>query len=176
MALARFQRGRYYRESDFTTMAQALTSNCPAAQYFSPTLNLGTVRLKTLSWTPVVPRGLKSPLPPGGRAGIDGDGYGADGRIALAFIDTGALTYLKDVKGQPINADGAGLLDDSGRFTNPGWSAVNRNVQAAFRLHAIFRPNVDPVNTPILDPLALDDVTVAYEPLGGPRIVTWGLE
>jgi hypothetical protein len=51
---------------------------------------------------------------------------------------------------------------------------VDRTPAGPFRLHAIFRPNLeDKDNTPILDPLALDDVTILYDPPGGTRILTW---
>ena len=74
---------------------------------------------------------------------------------------------LVDVSGHPI----------TGTFDNPAGSGVNRIVNQPFRLHAIFQPNLaDPINTPILDPLALDDVTVHYEPMGGARIVAYGTD
>jgi hypothetical protein len=53
-------------------------------------------------------------------------------------------------------------------------SRVARTVDAPFRLHAVFQPNLaDKDNTPILDPVSLDDVTVVYEPVGGRRLVSW---
>jgi hypothetical protein len=59
-------------------------------------------------------------------------------------------------------------------FMNPAASRVNRTPAGPFRLHAVFLPNLaDPGNTPILDPLALDDVTLRYEPAGGQAILSW---
>ena len=38
-----------------------------------------------------------------------------------------------------------------------------RRISGAFRFHAVFQPNLsNPSNTPILDPLALDDITIVY--------------
>jgi hypothetical protein len=169
LAAKRFKEGRYYKESDYTGLLASPGMN-KAGEYFSPLISLGPCRIRALAWTQVVPRGLKAPLPSfgpdgvtPGQPGIDGD-EGDDGRILLELANASGRDYLDDLAGQPI----------AQTFSSPASSPVERVVNAPFRLHAVFQPNLaDKENTPILDPLALDDVTVVYEPLGGRRITTW---
>ena len=86
------------------------------------------------------------------------------GRIVLELADASGSDYLRDVQGAPIDQ----------AFEHPSFSPVARVVDAPFRMHAVFKPNLaDPDNTPILDPLALDDVTVLSEPLAGRGILAW---
>jgi hypothetical protein len=160
LAANRFKEGRYYKESYYA----GLTAANKAAEYFSPPIRLGPSRIKALAWTQVIPRGLQAPLLAGGQPGVDGDPGPDDGRILLELADALGDDYLMDAAGQSINQ----------AFSRPASSSVDRTVNATFRLHAVFQPNLaDLGNTPILDPLALDDVTVVYEPLGGRRILTW---
>ncbi len=163
LAANRFKDGRYYKESIYAGLAASAGTNT-AGEYFSPPIRLGgRCRIKALAWTQVVPRGLKAPFP-GGQVGVDGDPGPDDGRILLELADASGGDYLNDASGKPINAT----------FRDPASSPVGRTVDAPFRLHAVFQPNLaDPDNTPILDPLALDDITVVYEPVGGRRIVSW---
>jgi hypothetical protein len=162
LAANRFKEGRYYKESAYAGLV-ALPGANKAGEYFSPPISLGPCRIKALAWTQVVPRGLQAPLLAGGQPGVDGD-PGEDARILLELADTSGGDYLKDVAGKPID----------GGFSDPASSPVQRTVNAPFRLHAVFQPNVaDKDNTPILDPLALDDVTVVYEPLGGRKLLAW---
>jgi hypothetical protein len=173
LAVYRFKEGRYYKESAYTSLATPGTNR--AGEYFSPPIHLGSCRIKSLAWTQVVPRGLKAPLPPDppspappSQPGVDGDDASGDnpgdGRILLELVNASGRDYLDDLAGQPI----------AQTFSSPASSPVERLVNAPFRLHAVFQPNLaDKNNTPILDPLALDDVTVVYEPLGGRRITAW---
>ena len=71
------------------------------------------------------------------------------------------------------NLAGDAYATDLLRFTDSRYSPVYRT-PGPFRIHAIFRPNLADMNTPILDPLTLDDVTLLYDPPGGPRITGWG--
>ena len=106
----------------------------------------------------MVPRGLRAPLPAGGKAGVDGDAGPEDGRIEMELSNLAGDDYATDIL----------------RFVDSAHSPVNR-IPGPFRLHAIFRPNLaDMANTPILDSLTLDDVTLLYDPPGGPRILGWG--
>ncbi len=163
LAANRFKEGRYYRESSYAGLL-AIPGTHTAAEYFSAPIRLeGASRIKAIAWTQVVPRGLKAPLPPLGQAGIDGD-QGLDGTILLELADVAGTAYAKDASGSIIDT----------AFRNPSGTPVERSVSGPFRLHAVFLPNLaDMGNTPILDPLALDDVTVIYEPLEGRRILSW---
>ncbi len=162
LAASRFKEGRYYKESDYAGLGGTPGLNT-AAEYFSPLISLGPCWIKAIAWTQVVPRGLKSPLPAGGQAGVDGD-PGSDGAILLELANDSGGNYLQDAAGHAINQT----------FDRPASSRVDRPVNAPFRLHAVFRPNLaDKDNTPILDPLALDDVTVVYEAMEGRRILSW---
>mgnify|MGYP001572075126 FL=1 len=172
LARKRFHEGRYYRESDYPAAGGLTAPPGPgrrAAEYFSPLIRLGACRIRTLAWTEVVPRGLRAPLPVPGQAGVDGDpddgDNPGDGRILLELSDASGTDYLRDVPGQPI----------AHAFTRPAASRAERTVSAPFRLHAVFQPNLaDKDNTPILDPLALDDITLVYEPVEGRRLLAWG--
>jgi hypothetical protein len=162
LAAERFKEGRYHKESAYTGLIDSSGTN-KAGEYFSPPIRVGPCHIKALAWTQVVPRGLRAPLPSGGQPGVDGD-PGEDARILLELVDATGGAYLDDDDGTPINSG----------FGDPASSCVGRTVNAPFRLHAVFQPNLDDKdNTPILDPLALDDVTVVYEPAGGRRILTW---
>jgi hypothetical protein len=163
LALTRFREGRYYKESDYTDLVDSNSANKKAGRWFSPRIDLGASRILSLSWTQVVPRGLKAPLDADGRAGIDGD-PGPDGRVSLELSDLVGNGYAPDARGVLIDA----------RFTDDVLSRINRPVSSPFRLHAVFQPNLaDKDNTPILDPLALDDITILYEPVGGRTILRW---
>ena len=147
----RFKAGRFYKESDYLGLTGSGMNK--AGEYFSPPVDLGRVRVLRLAWTRILPPGLKAPADPG-----------PDGNILLEMTDAAGIDYLPDADGR--------LIDRA--FSLPAASAVDRKVSAPFRLHAVFQPNLaDPANTPILDPLALDDVTVVYRPAGGRRLSSW---
>ncbi len=124
------------------------------AGYFSPLLRLsGPCRIRALAWTPVVPAGLKTPADPG-----------PEGDLLLELVNASGSGYLPDAMGNPVDV----------ACTDPRSSPVGRTVDLPFRLHVVFRPNLaDRDNTPLLDPLALDDVTVLYEPAAGRRMLAW---
>jgi len=89
---------------------------------------------------------------------------GPEGRIVLDLADVAGTGYCMDASGRPL----------ARLFTGSGGERVDRVVTGPFRLHAVFQPNLsNPGNTAILDPLALDDVTVFYEGLGGPTLLEW---
>ncbi len=148
LASNRFKEGRYYRESAYTGLFASSGMN-RAGEYFSPLIRLGgTFRIKALAWTQVVPQELPN-------AGI-----------RFELVDAPGADYLPDASGRPIDRT----------FDLSRGSTVSRRVGTPFRLHAVFQPNLDPAtlqDTPILNPLALDDVTVIYEPVGGRRILDW---
>ncbi len=160
LAANRFKEGRHCKESAYPAAGLAVPLGADldgdlfpdrrAPEYFSPPIRLGSPsRIRALAWTQVVPAGLPA------------------GRILLELADPSGGDYLTDASGKRIDQT----------FDCPAWSPVARTVDAPFRLHAVFQPNLaDKENTPILDPLALDDVTVIYEPAGGRRIVAWGGE
>ncbi len=50
-------------------------------------------------------------------------------------------------------------------------ASMGRVPAVPFRLHAVFHPNPQDLDTPILDPLALDDLTLVYQPAAGRRIL-----
>ncbi len=162
MALDRFEAGRYYKEPD--------------GAYFSAPLALGDARILGLSWTQVVPPGLRREDPsrpslPQDEGKAENSDPGPEGCIVLDLVDG------RDLEGDDWVLDVSGRAVDT-LFTDPAWSRVARRVDAPFRLHAVFQPNLDTVdnkhlNTAILDPLALDDVTVVYEPVTGPRLLSW---
>ncbi len=169
MALNRFNAGRYYKESAYVGLFASPGMN-KAGRWYSAPIALGDARIRGLSWTQVVPPALRAtpPVPDDGKP--ENWDPGPEGRIVLDLVDG------RDPEGD------AWVLDASGRavdtlFTDPAWSRVARRLDAPFRLHAVFQPNLaDPGNTAILDPLALDDVTVVYEPMAGRRILSWAGE
>lgn len=155
----RFVIGRYYKESGYLGLLDSSGSN-HAGRWFSALVDLGEVRIRSLAWTQVVPRGLLSPR---GSEPEDGDDA-PDGRILLELADPMGEDYLHDAQGRPIDT----------AFEYAGGHRVGRGIASPFRLHAIFRPNLsDPENTPILDSLTLNDVTVFYEPLSGRTCSGW---
>lgn len=171
LAQERFERGRYYKESAYPESGGLLTPPGPArraATWFSAPIDLGLVHIRALAWTPVVPRGLRAPA---GTLPEDGDA-GPDGRVVLELAEPGVTVpalpgtaYKRDLSGAEIDT----------LFTNPAGQRVARQVSGAFRLHAVFQPNLsDPGNTAILDPLALDDVTLVYREPDRPLIDAWG--
>jgi hypothetical protein len=150
LAQTRFPDGRFYKESTYGKLPDPTNT---AGGYFSAPIDLGTVRIRSLAWTQIVPPGLKVPADPG-----------PDGRILLELTDEAGTGYLMDAAGTAI---------DTG-FTQAQGQAVGRPISAPFRLHAVFQPNLDnPLETPILDPLALDDITVVYQPVTGARVMGW---
>ncbi len=159
LAQNRYKTGRYYKESTFAGLAAPGNT---AAEYFSAPIALGPVWISRLAWTQVVPRALKAPLPAGGTAGMDGD-PGKDGRILLELANAAGNGYLTDDQGRAVNAG----------FTRAGGEALGRLVSSPFRLHAVFQPFLEDIDTPILEPLALDDVTVVYRPRISPRVLGW---
>ncbi len=161
LALTRFREGRYYRESEYPAsggmgVAPGLLRN--AGEYVSPLIRLeGPSRITALAWTQIVPAGLRAPLD-----------AGPDGEVILELLgenpEVPGAEYLRDIGGIPI----------ARTFSSPAFSRVDRIVSVPFRLHAVFKPNLaEKDNTPVLDPLALDDVTVVYEPAGGRRILSF---
>ena len=85
----------------------------------------------------------------------DGD-EGPDGRIAFELADLPGTGYAMP-----------------GFFTASGGERLGRRLPP-FRLHAVFQPNLKDIqNKAILDPLSLDDVTVAYRPADQPPFSAW---
>jgi hypothetical protein len=83
---------------------------------------------------------------------------------------------LSNLTGTDYALDASGQAMDM-TLTRSAASRVNRVPQGPFRLHAVFRPNLeDPNNTPLLDPPTLDDVTVLHDPPEGPGIRGWAGE
>ncbi len=177
MLHARFEAGRFYKESAYGAYHDAtevldtpLGPDRNAGEWFSAPIDLGGARIRTLAWTQIVPRDLRAPAVKRGKP-EDGDD-GPDGRVVLELAHAGVQVpaaagkdYAPDAGGNPIRT----------LFTRSGGQAVGRQVNGPFRLHAVFQPNLsDPARTAILDPLALDDVTVAYQPAGGAPISAWG--
>ncbi len=159
LAAARFRAGRFYRESDFAALGDPANR---AAEYWSAPLNLGDVRLRELAWTQVVPRGLQaSPPGPPPRPG-EGD-PGPEGEILLSLSDLSGASPAPDRAGRPL---AAGCADGRGQ-------AIGRVPSGPFRIHAAFRPNLELADTPLLEPLALDDVTLVYTPASGPALLRW---
>ena len=160
LATLRYPEGRYYKESYYNPASADPLAQHPAlptfwrsaGEWFSAPIDMGRgARILGLSWTQIVPPELK----PKGRIGFD-------------FSNPGGTAYAKDASGVSL-----GKLR-----TRDDWSPVNRKVNAPFRLHAVFQPmNGVPSavkdNTPILDALTLDDVTVAYRPAGGSPCGAW---
>ncbi len=157
LALNRFEQGRYYKESNYVGLE--LVGNT-AGEFVSAPLDLGAVRLTRLAWTQVVPRGLRGPAGSPAEAGDPGP----DGRVLLELLDAAGDAYLPDAVGAPVYT----------RFTFATGHPVDRAIRSPFRLHAVFQPNLDnALATPILDPLALDDITVAYRRQAFPPILSW---
>jgi hypothetical protein len=161
LAQSRFRSGRFYKESAYNSL------NDPgnlAGEYFSAPLDLGPgVRILGLAWTQVVPRELRAPAGP---LPEDGD-PGPDGGISFELTDPAGTGYLMDAHGIPFTR----------RLRRPKGSPVARTPAGAFRLHAVFQPNLDReglLNKAILDPLALDDLTLLYRPGTGIALLSWG--
>jgi hypothetical protein len=161
LAEFRFEEGRFYKESAYAGL-QASPGLNKAGRYFSAPIDLGPVSLKRLAWTQIVPRGLKSPAPAGGKP-EEGD-PGPDGAILFEFSDIPGTGYLQDVSAQPIDLP----------LTIAAGHPVGRRVSGPFRLHAVFQPNLsDPLNTALVDPLVLDDISLVYQAGEGSPILAW---
>ena len=124
MAQERYAAGRFYKESDYSGLGKPGNS---AGEWFSAPVDLGFARLRSLSWTQIVPRGLKGPAPAGwpsppdpakpedGDPGpqdypgspADPNDY-KDGRIVLELAQS-ATVYAPDSEGRAINS----LFSDS---------------------------------------------------------------
>lgn len=159
LAQERFVDGRYYKESRYEGLGHPMNT---AAAYFSGPIPLGGAFLRRLSWTQIVPRGLKGPI---GSSPEDGDS-GPDGRILMELVDPSGTDYLRGSRGQP-------LVRESEHARG---SPIRSRVESPFRLHAVFQPRLSrPEDTAILDPLVLDDVTVTYRGVDGSECLAWDL-
>ncbi len=157
VAQPRYKEGRYYKESAYPAAGGLLVARGAArraGEYFSAPLPLGVgSRIRAISWTQAIPPSLRAPIDPG-----------IDGRIGIEFANLAGTDYAVDGKSIPMDT----------LWTDAAWSRIDRTVNDPFRLHAVFQPNKnDPLNTPILDPLVLDDITVVYERSGGIPILSW---
>ncbi len=165
LASTRYKEGRYYKESDYAGLTASAGMN-KAGQYFSPPIRLGVgARILGLSWSQNVPRGLRGPLEQGRRPGLDGDNP-PDGRIVFELADAAGTDYLRNLGGRAVDR----------LFINPALSPVGEQVGVPFRLHAVFQPNLDPAtmqDSPLIEPMVLDDVTVTYRLPGGVRLLAW---
>ena len=93
---------------------------------------------------------------------------GKDGRVAFELSDTVGTAYAKDAAGKDVPDF---FLDSRGE-------RIGRGFKTPFRLHAVFQPNLynqggEAANKAILDPLALDDVTISYRPRNQPLVQDW---
>lgn len=156
LASQRFTEGRYYKESVYGGLGAAGNR---AGEWFSAPVDLGNVVLTGLAWTQTVPRGLRAPA---GAKPEDGD-PGLDARILLELSDIPGTGIKADVSGIPLPYAGCAA-----------GSRLDRRVAGPFRLHAVFQPMLaDPNARGIIDPLALDDVTLLYRPLGSDPVTHW---
>jgi hypothetical protein len=148
LALSRYEAGRYYKEPGYAGIGATPSLNT-AGRYLSAPIDLGRAWIRSLAWTQVVPPGAT-----------------AKGRILLELADASGTAYVADASGTPIDT----------AFTASGGQSLNRAVGAPFRLHAVFQPLLDPATmtqTPILDPLALDDISVTYRLSEDPLLAAW---
>jgi hypothetical protein len=160
LAQARFKAGRYYKESDYAGLHASSGMN-KAGRWLSAPIDLNGRVVRALAWTQVVPPGLRGP---GGGATPEVSDPGPEGRILMELTDLSGKDYAVDAAGRPIDA----------AFDRTGGHPIRRAPAGAFRLHAIFQPNLsNPLDTAILDPLALDDVTVICGPMGGRKLLAW---
>ena len=161
-ARARFNDGRYYKGGD--------------GAYLSPVLP-GNIRLMKASWTEYQPRENRQNT-------AFGDGVGGGGLFPRPREPN---RYLADAGGTARTWLELDLLRADGTLTTPmdgtdpafltplsQGGAIGRSVQD-FRYRVRFRNALqDPVEDPILESPVLDDVTFAWQPATGPRILSWG--
>ncbi len=144
-AAERFNDGRYYKEND--------------ARFLSAPMSpmLGEVRLRWARWTAYLP---------------------CEGRKEIATMPfTQAVDRLLDTR-LSNSAVELELLDSAGSFTSAPLQALTQGgaigrTLDSFRYRVTFKPNLPSLSDPVLESPFLDDVTFAWQPASGPRILAW---
>ncbi len=155
-AQARYREGRYYKGARYRPFDGAPVSD-EAASYLSPPLRLPAgAFLRQVGWSWRRPAEL-----PGDYAAVE-----------LVREDLLAPAYLWDAA-ESASRSGPGGIQR--------WE-VRRRVPGAFRARVLFlrRPSPDTdafdtlgPDTPLLDSPVFDDLTLLYDPPGGPRLLGW---
>jgi len=143
-AADRFNDGRYYKENDATFLSAPLS---PAE---------GPSRLLWARWTAYLPNEIRKEIESSGAAAVD---------------------RLQDVR-LASSSVGIELLDRNGTFSSAPLQELTQGggigrVLDGFRYRATFRPNLPDLSDPVLESPFLDDITFAWQPQGGPKILAW---
>ncbi len=143
-ASVRFKDGRYYKEDD----ARFLSAPLSPGQ--------GAVRLLWIRWTAYLPKENRKEIEMGG------------GKTADRVLDPLLLDSAVELD----------LLDSAGSFTSAPLQALTQGgaigrTLDGFRYRATFKPNLADLSDPVLESPFLDDVTFAWQPASGPRVLAW---
>jgi hypothetical protein len=145
-ALSRYREGRYYKgEGAFNSALMIPEGGHPA-------------RLLSVRWTVYLPKEPRSEVVTGPGGGVVGGSHGAfqaDPRLEAAAVD---LSLLPPAGAERPLRQGAPLSLSL----------------SAFRYLVRFRTNLPfPLNDPVLETPFLDDISFAWQPATGPRMLTW---
>ncbi len=149
-AQERFSRGRYYKGNDgsFLSARQTPAGAAPA-------------RLLSVRWTACLPQARRPVIrmDASGSFPPEGEPRQLDPRLVGAALEMELLDGNGDPLVPPrILAQVAPLGD----------------AMSAYRYRATFRTNLaDPLNDPVLETPFLDDITLCWQPVSGPRVLSW---
>jgi len=152
----RYRSGRYYKGAAYRRIDDPVAVDDEAPSWLSPPIHLpaGAI-LRTASWTWYHPAEL-----PDDYAGVE-------------LVDSTQPRYL-------WNDASAARATQAPRWApeRREWTIGRMAPAEGLRVRVVFqrvRPlGGDPANTPILDSPVLDDLTLLYDPPGGPRLSSWG--
>ncbi len=144
-ASARFNEGRYYKEDDATFLSTPLSPD------------VGSTRLLWARWTAYLPGEKRKEIEIAGNAIVD------------RLPDSRLLNSAVELE----------LLDSAGNFTSAPLQALTQGgtigrTLDAFRYRVTFKPNLPSLSDPVLESPFFDDVTFAWQPASGPRVLVWG--
>ncbi len=144
-ASTRFNDGRYYKENDARFLSTSLSPG------------VGAKRLLWARWTAYLPKEIRKEMDIGTGLAVD--------RLLDARLSNSAVELE--------------LLDSAGSFTSAPLQALTQGgpigrTLDAFRYRVTFKPNLPSLSDPVLESPFLDDVTFAWQPASGPRVLAWG--
>ncbi len=152
LAMNRYKAGRYYKGAAYRTVDDPNPVHDEAASWLSAPIRLPSgSRLRKVCWTWYRPQELP------------------DDYAQLELVDPVLERYLW--------SDARSTKDPLWTPFRQEWN-VQRTVPGALRARVVFRRmsplGGDPPNTPLLDSPVFDDLTLLYDPPGGPRMLSYG--
>ncbi len=146
-AADRFNDGRYYKENDARFLSASLSPDG------------GASRLLWARWTAYLPKENRKEI-----ESYNVRPTGVEDRL----LDPRLLNSAVELE----------LLDRSGGFSSVPLQGLTQGGRIGrtldgFRYRVTFKPNLADLSDPVLESPFLDDVTFAWQPQGGPRILAW---